>query len=121
MHHLVWIFIIHARKDAEYIPVPTRIILQSYISSHKSDMFKCESANESTYLTPPYACSYTHSKPSDIYHHYRVLNVYFQPRREEDHPSSPFLRNKDQFIFSTPRSEEIGILVRNPPTPVFSP
>ncbi|KAF8631293.1 hypothetical protein AX15_002614 [Amanita polypyramis BW_CC] len=41
--------------------VSTRTILQSYISSHKSDVFKCESTNENTYLTPPYACAYTHS------------------------------------------------------------
>ncbi|KAK2466468.1 hypothetical protein APHAL10511_002110 [Amanita phalloides] len=44
--------------------VSTRIILQSYISSHKSDVFKCESTNANTYLTPPYACAYTHAAKS---------------------------------------------------------
>ncbi|KAJ3504001.1 hypothetical protein NLJ89_g8172 [Agrocybe chaxingu] len=35
-------------------------ILQSFVSSHKSDVFKCQSIGEDTYLTPPYACAYSH-------------------------------------------------------------
>ncbi|KAF8974630.1 WD40 repeat-like protein [Flammula alnicola] len=35
-------------------------ILQSFVSSHKSDVFKCQSIGDDTYLTPPYACSYSH-------------------------------------------------------------
>ncbi|KAF9485426.1 WD40 repeat-like protein [Pholiota conissans] len=34
-------------------------ILQSFVSSNKSDVFKCHSIGEDTYLTPPYACSYS--------------------------------------------------------------
>lgn len=39
--------------------VSTRPILQSFVSSHKSDVFKCESTEGDSYLSPPYACSYT--------------------------------------------------------------
>ncbi|GLB33547.1 putative WD domain, G-beta repeat containing protein [Lyophyllum shimeji] len=39
----------------------TRAILQSFVSSHKSDLFKCQSNDVNAYLTPPYACSYTQS------------------------------------------------------------
>ncbi|KAF8639725.1 hypothetical protein AX17_000987 [Amanita inopinata Kibby_2008] len=39
----------------------TRTILESFVSSHKSDVFKCQSTNENTYLTPPYACAYSHA------------------------------------------------------------
>ncbi|RDB23192.1 Denticleless [Hypsizygus marmoreus] len=39
----------------------TRAILQSFVSSHKSDVYKCQSTDVNAYLTPPYACSYTHS------------------------------------------------------------
>ncbi|KAK2462318.1 hypothetical protein APHAL10511_005624 [Amanita phalloides] len=66
--------------------VSNRIIFQSYISSHKSDVFKCESTNANTYLTPPYACAYTHGKspdPGDFLH-------------------SQLAQGKGQFIFSTP-------------------
>ncbi|KAH9482588.1 Denticleless protein-like protein A [Psilocybe cubensis] len=34
-------------------------ILQSFVSSNKSDVFKCHSVGGDTYLTPPYACSYS--------------------------------------------------------------
>ncbi|KAJ4472242.1 WD40-repeat-containing domain protein [Lentinula aciculospora] len=40
--------------------VSTRSILQSFVSSYKSDFFRCESV-EHGFLTPPYACSYSHS------------------------------------------------------------
>jgi denticleless len=42
------------------VAVSTRLILQSFVSSHKSDVFKCQSTNVESQLTPPYACSYTH-------------------------------------------------------------
>ncbi|KAG5646450.1 hypothetical protein DXG03_003500 [Asterophora parasitica] len=45
-----------ARQEAP----STRTILQSFVSSNKSDVFKCESNNENAFLTPPYACSYSH-------------------------------------------------------------
>ncbi|KAF8901681.1 WD40-repeat-containing domain protein [Gymnopilus junonius] len=37
----------------------TFAILQSFVSSHKADMFKCQSIGEDTYLTPPYTCHYS--------------------------------------------------------------
>ncbi|KAF9468992.1 WD40-repeat-containing domain protein [Collybia nuda] len=43
-----------------YFPQPTRPILQSFVSSNKSDVFRCQSTDINTYLTLPYACSYTH-------------------------------------------------------------
>ncbi|RPD61859.1 WD40 repeat-like protein [Lentinus tigrinus ALCF2SS1-7] len=39
----------------------TRLILQTFVSSHKADVFKCQSIDERTYITLPYACSYTHA------------------------------------------------------------
>ncbi|KAF5369936.1 hypothetical protein D9758_001290 [Tetrapyrgos nigripes] len=40
--------------------VSTRPILQSFVSSNKSDTFKCESIFTGGFLTPPYACAYSH-------------------------------------------------------------
>lgn len=37
-------------------------ILKSFVSSNKSDLFKCQSIGEDTYLTPPYACAFSHGK-----------------------------------------------------------
>ncbi|KAJ3788861.1 WD40 repeat-like protein [Lentinula aff. detonsa] len=42
------------------IQVSTRSILQSFVSSHKSDLFRCDSV-EHGFLSPPYACSYSYS------------------------------------------------------------
>ncbi|KAJ7507500.1 cell division cycle protein cdt2 [Mycena galericulata] len=39
-------------------------ILQSFVSSNKSDVFRCQSVLEDSFLTPPYACSYSHSARS---------------------------------------------------------
>ncbi|KAF9534901.1 WD40-repeat-containing domain protein [Crepidotus variabilis] len=42
-------------------PHPSTLpILQSFVSAHKSDVFRCQSVGEDTYLTPPYTCSYSH-------------------------------------------------------------
>jgi denticleless len=46
---------IYATHVASTLP-----ILKSLVSSNKSDLFKCHSVGEDTYLTPPYACSYSH-------------------------------------------------------------
>ncbi|KDQ64764.1 hypothetical protein JAAARDRAFT_28403 [Jaapia argillacea MUCL 33604] len=40
-------------------PVSTRPILQSFVSSHKSDLYRCHSIRPDGCLTPPYACAYT--------------------------------------------------------------
>ncbi|KAJ6629249.1 WD40-repeat-containing domain protein [Mycena sp. CBHHK59/15] len=39
-------------------------ILQSFVSANKSDMFRCQSLFDDSFLTPPYACSYSHSAKS---------------------------------------------------------
>ncbi|KAH7930754.1 WD40 repeat-like protein [Leucogyrophana mollusca] len=38
----------------------TRPILQSFVSSNKSDVFKCHSTSANSFVTPPYACAYSH-------------------------------------------------------------
>ncbi|KAF8219659.1 cell division cycle protein cdt2 [Tricholoma matsutake] len=45
-------------------PISTGAILQSFVSSNKSDLYKCQSTDINAYLTPPYACSYTHGAKS---------------------------------------------------------
>ncbi|KAJ7638550.1 WD40 repeat-like protein [Roridomyces roridus] len=44
--------------------VSTLPVLQSLVSSNKSDVFRCQSVLENSFLTPPYACSYSHSARS---------------------------------------------------------
>ncbi|KAJ7781514.1 WD40 repeat-like protein [Mycena metata] len=39
-------------------------ILQSFVSSNKSDVFRCQSVLDGYFLAPPYACSYSHSARS---------------------------------------------------------
>ena len=51
----------------------TMALLRSFVSSNKSDIFKCNSVELDTYLTPPYACSYSHGK-SQIYLLSMVIN-----------------------------------------------
>jgi denticleless len=41
--------------------VPTRPILQTFVSSHKSDVYKCHSIEDNSFMTLPYACSFSHS------------------------------------------------------------
>lgn len=42
--------------------VPSRFILQSFVSSHRSDGFRCASLADHTFVTPPYACAYSYGK-----------------------------------------------------------
>ncbi|TFK56098.1 WD40 repeat-like protein [Heliocybe sulcata] len=44
-----------------FFAVNTRPILQSFVSSHKSDTYKCLSVLPECDLTPPYACQYSHA------------------------------------------------------------
>ncbi|KAH9938467.1 uncharacterized protein B0H18DRAFT_1112622 [Fomitopsis serialis] len=44
--------------------MPTRIVLQSFVSSHKTDVFRCYSADETSYNTLPYACAYSNAAKS---------------------------------------------------------
>ncbi|KAH7916159.1 WD40-repeat-containing domain protein [Hygrophoropsis aurantiaca] len=39
-------------------------ILQSFVSSNKSDVFKCHSTSVNSFVTPPYACAYSHTAKS---------------------------------------------------------
>lgn len=41
------------------LAVSSRNILQSFVSSHTSDVFKCHSRTVDSFLTPPYACAYS--------------------------------------------------------------
>ncbi|KAK0230533.1 WD40-repeat-containing domain protein, partial [Armillaria fumosa] len=41
--------------------VSTRHILESFVSSNKREVFKCQSAGIDYHLTPPYSCSYSHA------------------------------------------------------------
>lgn len=52
---------IYIRDHNFILQIATRPILQSFVSSNKSDLFKCQSTDMNAYLTPPYACSYTYS------------------------------------------------------------
>ncbi|KIJ19992.1 hypothetical protein PAXINDRAFT_166171 [Paxillus involutus ATCC 200175] len=44
--------------------LPSRRILQSFVSSHKSDVYKCDSLANDTFVTPPYACAYSYGAKS---------------------------------------------------------
>ncbi|KAI0091862.1 WD40-repeat-containing domain protein [Irpex rosettiformis] len=39
----------------------TRPILESYVSCNRSDMFKLHSMSNASYMSPPYACAYSHN------------------------------------------------------------
>ncbi|KAH9894342.1 WD40 repeat-like protein [Cubamyces lactineus] len=41
--------------------MPTRPILQSFVSSNKSDIFRCYSDNVGSFVNIPYACSYSNA------------------------------------------------------------
>ncbi|KAJ7667750.1 cell division cycle protein cdt2 [Mycena polygramma] len=42
----------------------TMPILRSFVSSNKSDLFRCQSVRDGSFLAPPYACSYSHAARS---------------------------------------------------------
>jgi denticleless len=46
------------------IAVPTRSLLSAYVSSHKTDVFACNSDRTDSLLAPPYACAYTNGTSS---------------------------------------------------------
>ncbi|KAH9853682.1 WD40-repeat-containing domain protein [Lenzites betulinus] len=43
------------------VDVPTRSVLRSFVSSNKSDVFKCQSIYDNVYVNIPYACSYSNA------------------------------------------------------------
>ncbi|KAF9452210.1 WD40 repeat-like protein [Macrolepiota fuliginosa MF-IS2] len=51
----------HTYKNLD---VSTRPILQSFVSSLKTDAYTCQSLNTTSFLTPPYACSYSNAAKS---------------------------------------------------------
>ncbi|KAI9001274.1 WD40 repeat-like protein [Trametes punicea] len=48
-------------RVSEDVHLPTRSILQSFVSSNRSDVFKCHSEHERTFINIPYACSYSNA------------------------------------------------------------
>lgn len=49
---------------AHSFPVPTTRVLESFVSSNMSDLFKCHSLCADSFLTTPYACAYSNGKYS---------------------------------------------------------
>ncbi|KAF8138254.1 WD40-repeat-containing domain protein [Boletus edulis] len=47
-------------SSSSRIILPSRPILQSFVSSHRSDGFKCSSLADDTFVTPPYACAFSY-------------------------------------------------------------
>ncbi|KAL5527271.1 hypothetical protein ACEPAG_6062 [Sanghuangporus baumii] len=41
--------------------LPTINILETFVSSNKADIFKCQAVESNSFLTPPYACSYSNA------------------------------------------------------------
>ncbi|THH09051.1 hypothetical protein EW145_g2286 [Phellinidium pouzarii] len=41
--------------------LPTISILESFVSSNGADLFKCQSLDSNSFLTPPYACAYSNA------------------------------------------------------------
>ncbi|KAI0637884.1 WD40 repeat-like protein [Trametes polyzona] len=48
-------------REFKYVSVPTRSILQSFVSSNKSDVYKCHSVYDEVFVNIPYACSYSNA------------------------------------------------------------
>ncbi|KAJ7179370.1 WD40-repeat-containing domain protein [Mycena filopes] len=59
--YCAFVLIIHLTARADISPVSTLPILQSFVSSNKSDVFRCQSVLDGSFLAPPYACAYSHS------------------------------------------------------------
>lgn len=55
--------------------VPTRSALQTFVSSNKSDVFKCHSMYENMSVNIPYACSYSHGELQCIVDRLKRVNV----------------------------------------------
>ncbi|KAI0751438.1 WD40-repeat-containing domain protein [Daedaleopsis nitida] len=47
-------------RTARHLYGYTKSILRSFVSSNKADVYKCQSIDERTFITLPYACSYSH-------------------------------------------------------------
>ncbi|KAF5364003.1 hypothetical protein D9756_000821 [Leucocoprinus leucothites] len=46
------------------LDISTRPVLESFVSSLKSDVYTCQSLHANSFLTPPYACAYSHAAKS---------------------------------------------------------
>lgn len=49
------------RSLTRLAPLPTRSILQSFVSSEKSDVFRCHSVEDPLRVNLPYACAFSHA------------------------------------------------------------
>src|SRR5258708_2866514 len=96
--------------DNECFPDSTLPILQSFVSSNKSDVFKCHSVGDDTYMTPPYACSYSHSKFSSVY--ISLANEKPQILNVAVNHNWLSRQSKARSISWTPQNGMIGTLVR---------
>ncbi|EJD01031.1 WD40 repeat-like protein [Fomitiporia mediterranea MF3/22] len=44
-----------------FLSFPTLKTLESFVSSNKADIFKCQSIDANSFLTPPYACAFSNA------------------------------------------------------------
>ena len=69
--------------------VPTRSVLQSFVSSNKCDVFRSYSIDNRTYMSPPYACAFSNNAKSGrgtslaIASEQGVINVVDAKKRRE--------------------------------------
>lgn len=59
MLHLLRTASLHPPNVPARTILPSRRILQSFVSSHKSDVYTCHSLTSSQFVTQPYACAYS--------------------------------------------------------------
>lgn len=55
--------------------MPTRTILQTFVSANKSDNYRCDSTRSDAHLSPPYACAYSHGELGRIVIHWSMLTL----------------------------------------------
>ena len=91
-----------------YCLASTLPILKSFVSSNKSDLFKCHSVGEDTYLTPPYACAFSHSALSYPFITSTTCDIMTQVLRTVGSPPWLSQLNKEQCISSIPPNEMTG-------------
>ncbi|KAI0303171.1 WD40-repeat-containing domain protein [Russula brevipes] len=83
----------HPGVTCRPLPLPTRSLLRAYVSSHKTDVFACDSGRADSFLTPPYACAFTNAAKRGAVPHLAVATeqgtvyVWDTSRREELGPA----------------------------------
>ena len=91
-----------------YCLASTLPILKSFVSSNKSDIFKCQSVGEDTYLTPPYACAFSYGKLLHFFIPPTTFDIMLQVLRTAVSPHWPLRLNKERYMFLIPPNEMIG-------------